>query len=365
MTTTTAAPQGFGFKDFSETEAFINQSIQATASNLQGFTVRDDFDDEIDDFLRENTILWQLIKNKKEANAATVKKISKDRRPQVGFVDRSNLTGANANTMTQTQKNLSDPGQDVKALAGTIEFEHFARSLHEQQGRPYGDEVAEETEDLLINGARFLEMSLFTGDAAADPLQFNGIDKLIHPANIFTADITGSNPDLISTKLNEMCVRASSDRNIMQMPNLILGTGAASIKLQEEVGQAVYFNNKSEVVPGVHVPGILGPKGIIPVVQTPYINDLDGGAGNDVIRIYLIDINLLEWHGVYPFGGSKTLNMQIFDVTNYISNRPLVEKRMALMYGCLYARNMGRGIWRLDVTVPSGSVWNTSAEVLV
>jgi len=355
----------FGFQEPQLTEEFL---VQAEATNIGGFTVNQNFAPEVEDILRDETVLWQMLINKKPAPAATVKKIWKNARPVVGFTNRSNLAGALANSHAATANDLSDPGQEVKALAGTIEFEHFARSMADQQGRPFGDEVAEETAELIVNCGRFLEMSLFAGDASAPGgLEFNGIDRLI-PAtggHIHTSSIVSPEPDSIVSKINEVCLRASTDRNRLRKISHIFCTGSSALKIRDEVGQAVLYQNLREIVAGYEVPGIVTANGIIPIITTPYLNDIDGGVGEDICRYYLLDLSTLEWNGVYPFGGLKSLEPQIFDISNTINGLPLVQKRMVLIYGCLYAKNRGEGLYRLDVTVPSGSVWNTAQEVLI
>lgn len=354
------AGTNIGFRSVESVEKLL---VQGQATNLGGFTVNQDFDPEIEYYLRKETIFWQLIRNRKPAQSAIIKKIREGALPTVGFVNRSNLGGAPHNPLTATQNQLDDPGQEVKALAGTIEFPHFERSLYEQQNRPYGDTVADETKDLLVSMARFLEMSLFTGDATADPMSFNGIDRLMNTVSqhVFTVDKTVVGTS-ISRMVNEVVVRATTDRNILRKITHIICSGAGSLAIQEEIGQTVYYTNTNEVVPNVRVPGIMTANGQIPIVPTPYIDDIPatGSVTTDTIRIYLIDIDSIEWHGVFPFGGRSTFEPQIFDVTQYISGTPLVEKRMALMYGTPYAKNRGEGIYRIDVSMEQGSTWNVA-----
>lgn len=351
-----------GFKTIEETQKFL---VQAEATNVGGFTVNQNFDPEVEMYIRRETVLWQLIKNKLPAEAPIVKKIREGALPTVGAVSRGNLSAAkNApllNSETATQNDLGDPGQEVKAVAGTIQFNHFGRSMSEQQGRPYGNQVAQETRDLLVAMARYLEMSLFIGDATANPLEFNGLDHLLPGSNVVTIDLTDDqNPQRLTDTINRTITRATSDRTIMRKITHAFCTGAGSLQVQSEVGQAVFYSNVSEVVPGFKVPGIMTSNGMIPIVNTPYINDSDGGAGNDVIRTYLVDIDSLEWRGVRPYGGEDSYEPQIFDITQFINGNPLVEQRMALIYGTLYGKNRGNGIWRIDATVPPGSVWNVS-----
>lgn len=345
-----------GFLNSDVTESFLTQAV---ATNLGGFTINQDFDPEIEDYLRDNTVLWRLIENKKPAPAPIVKKIRKNLRPNVGWTGRSELQNAIVNVHANTALDLNDPGQEVKAIAGIIEFDHFARSMADQQGRPYLDEVAEETDDLLVMCTRFLEQALFTGDAAlTGNTQFNGIDKLIPLSNIFTANITGNTPDSLVGKITEIYMRATSDRNYMIKPTHILCSSAGALKIRDEVGQSLLYHNLQEIVAGIKVPGIVSPNGILPIVTSPYINDIDGGTGTDTVRFYIVDLSSIEWNGVFPYGGKKTFDPQIFDITATSNTIPLIEKRMVLLYGCLYAKNSGRGLYRLDVTVPSGTAWS-------
>jgi len=348
-----------GFQTVESTQQFL---IQGEATNVGGFTVNQDFDPEVEMYLRKNTILWQLIQNKLPANAPTVKKIQEGALPNVGFINRGSLAAAKVaplqNTQTATQNDLSDPGQEVKAIAGTIQFNHFGRSMSEQQGMPYINTVAEETRDLLVAMAREIEMNLFKGDATVNPLSFNGLDKLMHSGNIVTCDVTDADPDNLTEVINRTITRATTDRDIMRRITHIFCTGAGSLQVQKEVGQALFYQNQSEITPGFKVPGIMTSNGMIPIVNTPYINDLDGGAGSDIMRIYLVDLDSIEWRGVYPHGGKETLEPQIFDITQFVNGDPLVEQRMALIYGTPYAKSRGRGIWRVDCAVEPGTVWN-------
>lgn len=350
-----------GFQSIEDTQRFL---IQGEAINVGGFTVNQNFDPEIEHFIRRETVLWQLIKNKLPANSPTVKKIREGALPTVGFINRGNLSAAKSaplqNSQTATQNDLSDPGQEVKAVAGTVQFNHFGRSMSEQQGRPYGEHVAEDTRDLLVSMARYLEMMLFQGDANADALAFNGIDKLMPTSNIVECNLTEDDPQSLIEVINRTVTRATTDRTIMRRITHILCTGAASLQFQREIGQATYYQSQSEIVPGYKVPGVMTSNGLVPIVHTPYINDVDGGAGNDIMRIYLLDIDSIEWRGVRPYGGEDSFEPQIFDITQFVNGDPLVEQRMALIYGTPYAKDRGRGIWRVDAQCEPGSVWNVS-----
>lgn len=349
--------QQAGFADADSTESFL---MEAAATNLGGFTIQQDFEPEIENYLRTNTEFWQAIPTKKPAAAPIVRKIMKTKRPKAGFVNRGDLDTAQVNVHADTANDLDDPGQEVKAVAGTIEFDHFSRSMYDQQGRPYGDEIAEETDELLTNTSRLLEMAMFQGDSSrAGNLEFNGIDRLMHADNILSIDLTSVDPDSIVNAIDEAVVRATSQRNMLMNITDIWCTGPTAKKIREEVSPSLFYHNVAEVRPGIQVPGIQTANGVLPIHTTPYLSDLDGGAGDDTLRMYLIDHKTLEWHGVYPFGGNKTFSPQIFDITRYLNGQYLVEKRMVLMYGTTYAKNRGRGIWRIDIKVPSGTAINT------
>lgn len=345
----------------------VERVIQANATHMGGWTVNQAFNPEIYDILRNNTVFWQLIRNKVAAPGNIVQKIRKLARPSAAFVDKFNLTtlpqtapavAIHQNDMVDSRLNLDDPGQEIKAIAGTVEFDHYPRSLANQQGNPYLNEVVRQTEDLLVETSRKLEMALFRGSVATDPLQFNGLDAFCQPEHTFTADITAAEPDSIADKLNEICMRATTDRNVIRKITHIFCSGAGSLFLRREMDDRLIYSNLVEIVPGVQVPAILSAEGRIPIVSSPYVTDVDGGAGADTLTYYLIDMSTLEWNGVYPFGGAKTLEPQIFDISNTINGLPLLEKRMVLMYGCLYPDHGAEGIWKLNVTAPSGSTWS-------
>jgi hypothetical protein len=349
--------QPLGFYDLEQTE----QALQASAINLGGFAVNQNYDPEIEDYRRMETTLLRLILqgNKKAAVSPTVRKLVKDKRANIGFVNRSDLSSATGNTMNDLRLNYDDPGQEVKAFAARLSFPHFARSMSEQQGKPYSDQVAEDTDDLLRESFRFFEMMLFNGNAAVNPLEFNGLQsQMVLPDHIFTIDITGTEPDRIWQTINEIAMRAATDRQTLRKISHVFTTGAAYVALQKESeSYSTRFADK-EIVPGLNVSMIMTGAGEKPVISSPYLNDLGNQAGYDILRMYLIDITCVEWHGVYPYGGTKTFDPQIFDITTYLNGQYLVTERMLLCYGTPYLKN--NGLYRIDIRAPLGSAWNLS-----
>lgn len=349
--------------------------IEAAAINLDGFTLADWFEPEIEDYRRQETVLWRLIRpeNKKKARAATVRHVKRDKIQSVGFVSRSDLSGRSINDKQDGDMdlNIDDPGQDIKALAGSARFPHFSRSLAIQQGHPYGDEVAENTASLIQDTYRALELALYRGNATANPLEFNGILRQM-PAQgqVEEVDLTGETPEKIWRMMNLICVKAATNRTINRRITHFLFSGAALVKLQEEVVVDSLKMNQLEIIPGVHVDTIQTGDGQKPIIVSPFIDDaasLGGDAeadpvvppDHDMLTIIGIDINALYWYGVIPEGGNASLDPQVFDMNIYQGNRPLVTERMTLMYGT--PKVLNDGVWRINIKAPLGSAFNTIA----
>jgi hypothetical protein len=334
-----------------------NSLIQANATNVGGFAVRQDYLPVIGDYRYKNTEFWRRIDNKVPAESPIVQELRRSNMPTVGFAPKGNLATAPANAPIPLD--YTDVGQEVKAIAGYIECENFAMSMAQQQGRPYGNQLNRDTEDLILSTMRFLERSLFTGDIATDPLQFNGLIKQMPVAgHTYTADITSANPDAIHDKLDEVCMRSAMRPNTLleHRPTHIFCSGAGARLLTKEVKQLQLYHNVKEISPGVIVPTILTSYGYVEIVPSPYLQDNAGGGG-DVISYYLVDMRNIEWHGVIPFGGKNSFEPQIFDLSYVVNGLPTLNKRLILIYGTLKAKNGGEGIYRLDVTAPSGSVF--------
>lgn len=336
----------------------IQQSlIQANATNIGGFAVRQDYMSVIGDYRYKNTELWRRIDNKVPAESPIVQELRRTNMPTVGFAPKGNLAANSANAPIPL--NYTDVGQEVKAIAGRIQCEHFGMSMAQQQGRPYGNQMNRDTEDLILATLRFLERNLFLGDATADPLQFNGLIKQMPPADhVFTADITSANPDAIHDKLDEVCMRSAMRPNSLleHRPTHIFCSGAGARLLTKEVKQLQLYHNVKEISPGVIVPTILTAYGYVEIVPTPYLQDISGTSG-DVISFYLVDLRNLEWHGVVPYGGKNSFEPQIFDLSYVVNGLPTLNERLIVMYGTPKAKNGGEGIYRLDVTAPSGSIF--------
>lgn len=332
------------------------QPIQASMVALDGFVVRNDFGTTIQRYIRRETVLWQLLK-KREATNDPVKMPREGPLPTVGFVSKIDLNPPE-NPSDLPAADLTDAGQSIKAISGIIKVGHYARSLYRAQGRPLGDVVAEKTEKLLLNTVKLVERSLFTGNATTNPLSFNGIANQMQGGRVFPVDTTASTNNSVITKLRSVVRLAVNDPDISRTITHIFASGLGMEQIEKELLAQTQYNHMVEIIPGVKVPAIMTQLGPIPIVPSPYIQDTDGGAGTDTLHYYLINIDEMSWQGVYPEGGEDTFNPQVFDVSAYTSDAApyLLEKRMGLIYGTLYAENAGESTYRVDATVPTGTV---------
>lgn len=332
--------------------------MQAGATNLGGFTVRQDFEPMTIDYRRKNTVLWQILE-KLPARAPKIQEIRRNLFPTVGFTSRTDLSSTPITNVSAIPADLSDPGQDVKAIAGILDITHFGRSMEAAQGYEYGNTVDQDTDDLMTAVYRLLERYLFTGNASAGGnLEFNGISRLASAdaENSSTLDITGGTPPSVVQKIGEISTRVANHPLWTHRVTHIFTSGAGYEVIRKETERRNTFMNQVEVIPGVQVPAIMGVNGLIPIVVSPYIYDVLGtDPAPDQITYYLVDESTLSWRGLAPFGGSNTYEPQIFDISNIVNGVPLLEKRLVLIYGTPYAKNLGKGIHKLVVSAARGT----------
>lgn len=342
-------------------EEQLSTYLQAQSVSIGGLTVRQDFQPMIDDYRNKEDTLWSVM-NKLPARNAKIQTIRKTGMPSVGFVERTTL--ASPPTGTPAANELNDPGQDVKAIVGILDFGHFAASLNSVQGAEAWEAQAQITEDLILSVFRTLGNSLITGSVAASALQFNGINASVPSDALHTRalDITGSNPPKITQELSKIIAIAFGDRTYRHRISHIVCSAAGYLALVKEASALGLYYNQSNIVPGIGVPAIggLGLQGNPEVVVSSYVLDTlgDGSATpptSDTLTYYLIDKDSFPWYGLYPMGGANTFDPQIFDVTNIVNGLPLLQKRMVLLYGTPYARNRGQGLYKLTVTAPRGT----------
>lgn len=338
----------------------FHSRIQAAATELDGFVVRDDFMPYIREYIRKNTVFWALIQNKEPAEADLVREVREDSDPVTGFFAKNDM-----NSLTETGTNyspldLTDPGQSVKAGGGLIEISHYSRSLHSQQGRPYGDQLSRKTAKLISSSTKSLERALFKGDSSSNPLEFNGLDVQIPSGNVIEADKTTDPPDSISKKLRSIVRYAINDDERLRNITHIFTSGLGVEFIEDELYDKLTYRNLNEIRPNFNVPAINSQNGQIPVIPSPYLNDVQGATGTDpdYVEYYLINLDHVFWRGVYPYGGARTFDPQIFEVSSYTDADMtyLVEKRLCLFYGTLFLGNQGFSFYKLRVKVPPGTL---------
>lgn len=333
--------------------------VQAQATAYDGFVVQQDFSRVIKKYVREKTILWQLI-NKQAAEANIVREILETpaTAPTVGYLNKTTLdpvvNAANANNY-----DLTDPGQEIKALGGLFSVNHYAQSLYRQQNSPYGDIVARKTDRMLIQVVKTLERGLFNGNSATNPLSFNGLSAQMPAANSYPIDITAG--DSIVNALRGIVRKSTSDEELLLDTSHIFTSGLGVELLSEELDQKLQYHNLEIIRPGFSVPVLNTQTGALPIIISPYIRDkvvpaAGGDPAYDEVTFYLFNLSDISWHGVVPFGGKNTFEPQIFDISRYVDGPVpvLLEKRMAMCYGALYVGNRGQSLFELKVRIPAG-----------
>lgn len=338
----------------------FDSRIQAEAQELDGFVVRDDFMPYIQEYIRKNTVFWPLIQNKEPAEADLVREVQEDQDPVTGYFGKNDMNSLTETGTSYTPLDLTDPGQSVKAGGGLIEISHYSRSLHNQQGRPYGDQLSRKTAKLISSSTKSLERGLFKGDVSTNPLEFNGLDKQIPSANILDADITTNPPDIINKKLRSIVRYAINDDERLRNITHIFTSGLGVELIEDELYDKLTYRNLNEIRPNFSVPAINSQNGQIPIIPSPYLNDVKGAtnADPDYIEYYLINLDHVFWRGVYPFGGARTFDPQIFEVSSYTDAGMtyLVEKRLCLFYGTLFLGNQGFSFFKLRVKAPPQTI---------
>lgn len=335
------------------------QDVNAASIALDGFVVREDLMTLMRSYIRNKTILWPLLR-KEQAEGDTVQEFTEAHQPASTFFSKIALNPIENPSNMPAMLDSARPPQEVKAGGGLIKFGHYARSLYNQQNKPFGDIVAKKTADLIASTAKTLERALVLGNATANPLEFNGLANQLLPDHVFRASkISG---DMVYKKLRSLARVALNDSDITREITHILTTSLGVELLTDEMDAKLQYVNLNEVRPGLTVPGLIiqgdSQGGFTPIITSPYLKDQMGDGAPDIVTYWLLDMNSLCWKGVYPEGGQRTFDPQIFEVSQFTSDSTpyLLEKRMCLFYGTLYASNSAQGIWRLDVEVPAGTI---------
>jgi hypothetical protein len=329
--------------------------FQARSLPLDGFTVEEDFNKLVKRYVREKTVLFPMI-TKEPAEADEVVELLEGSEPTAGFMSKTAVNPPENGTDFQPHA-FDAPRQQVKAVGGVIKSSNYAQSLYAQQGKRWGEILVRKTDRLLTSTVKLLERALFRGDATLNPLEFNGLNKQIHPDNLLTCDMTTG--DRVVQKILGILSRAMGDEDFLKNIDYVFTSFQGVRLVQLEVEQKLQYHNLEMIRPGFLVPAIIGPNGPLPIIPSPYISDVPGtGTDKDIIYFYLLDMDTVAWKGVIPQGGEKSFDPQVFDVTRFTGSATpyMVEKRMSLAYGTLLLGNRGLNCYRLAVSVANGTV---------
>ena len=330
------------------------QQVMAAAESVGGFTVRQDYLPYIRNYLRRETIFWPLLR-KEPARTDLVQELREESHPQTAFFDKNQAQPPETPSShpTSDASTNPDPGQRIKAAGGVVEINHYGRSLLGMQGDTYGDQMAKKTNDLFASTSKTVEWALFAGDASANPLSFNGVGRQMAGEHTKVADKREGH--VVYRKLRRLVRLAVTQFDIARSITHIFTSGLGLELIEEEMDAKLEYCNLDVVRPGLRVPG-LNTQGdsqgaATPIITSPYLQDRDMGEWAE-IDYWLVDMNTLCWKGVYPVGGQQTFEPQILEVSYYADGSEyLVQKRICLIYGTLYAENRGEGIWKLTVKV--------------
>ncbi len=348
----------FGFQSLEQMQA-----IQAEAVAYDGFYVRQEYDPVVGMYLRnaDDILLWNLIR-KLPAESDLIQEMVENDDPAVGFMQKNTLVAVENPTTYNPLKQLPG-GQRVKALGGVINLGYYAQSLWEQQGKPYGPQLAMKTEKEMSATLKALEKCLFRGNATTNPLEFNGLESQMAPDHAFIRDISGGQK--IANLLRGICRLALNDETILRGITHIFTSALGVELIENQTDSQLQYMNLERVSPGLKVPSINTQRGTTPMLNSPFIQDTpaDPAAGRnyDLIHYWLLDLNQITWRGVIPKGGTPgNFNPQIFDVSKYAYHAGLehymVEKRFILQFGTLFVSNAGQSIWKLSIRVPAGTI---------
>ena len=328
--------------------------VAATASNLNGGTVRDDYSEYIARRLRTDANAFPLVNliERRQAKNETIQDLREGGLPGSQFTDRNSISTA-ARPLTEGDMDLDGPRQPIKVISGVIQSDFLARSVAESQGLPYGDSFAEKTDKLTLSALHLWEKSLITGDAEENPLSFNGLIKQMTVEGVDNIHSADSQTDSVLMKLRRLAIRMTQDPVDNFVPSVLITDGDGYQLIEEEVhSQSSYTLPLRELVPGFHVSAIMTGAGEIPIVISRHLFD----PTTTTVPFIMLDRNHFSWRGLFPAGGARDYNPQIFDFSPYTADgdAAMLQKRLLILAGTPYLA-YPQAAFRLDVTVPAGS----------
>lgn len=259
----------------------------------EGFITHDAYNRTIFDDLRRKFILFfELTKHAANSDFTT------------GFlqsaIGAARATDKNAITFSATTATRSAHTPiEIKAITTDRNFGMYKRSLYGQMGNLYGDLTQKDISDMTV--AMFAEWSRqsFNGDANAQPLEFEGLKRLIGAGVGY-----GATTSIVKTIQNKVVVMMNRTDK-MVMPTHIIANPAIAYSITQEqakmkIGADWVGAPSTVIVQGVPCASIDTQAGKLPIISDPFNSPLVGT--NSVYPTYIASMDKLRWEFVEPLG---------------------------------------------------------------
>ena len=323
---------------------------------------------------KEPSPLWTMGLTKRYATHPVISQAVRNNVASTGPVSRDTLASVPTGilpTVDFPTGGLGD-GEEVKAIAGIIEGAEFGRAMQRQQnrllGNPYGYNADdyEAKHELLISYIRTMNRLLVSGDATANPLEFNGITNLVPDTNVEIWDaITATYP--IQQKLRNFIVSKTRDRStVIEIDCIMASSTGHSYVLNQIENNHIYYNRDNQVItPGFQVTDIDVANKKVPLVSDKWIDDEADVTLNseqvDILNYYLFFKKHTQWHGVLPSkqpfrNNSLDFEPLVIEINNMVDGSPMLNQMLILTFGTTFLENQGRSMYKLRVAVPRGTI---------
>jgi hypothetical protein len=293
-------------------QAYSIDVAAATQFQGPGALIVDDFQKEITDCLRRNSILDGRMKYTPATGDIST------------YYEQNTVNGgASVDPRNPSATPTSNPrtphGLKVKAMTNQVNFGHYDVVLGQQQAH-FTELQAKDLDDML-NGiglyhARMLWRGTDTNLAAPTTLQYVGLSKQI--TNTFKV---GPSASIVSAIRAKVAAMVASERYVL-MPTAIYINPIGHHYLEEEERQAAnnqtqISNLKKTTVAGLEVLAVMTAAGLLPIIPEPFmpaeVNTTT--PENTDYGIAIVTEPMLEYHyvgekGMYLFELGTTGNLQ-------------------------------------------------------
>ncbi|MCY9593728.1 hypothetical protein PC41400_21615 [Paenibacillus chitinolyticus] len=291
-----------------------------------GTLITDDFQREITDALRRNSILdGRLNYTPATGDIST-------------YYEQNTINGGQAvdprnPTSTATSNPRTPHGLKVKAITNEVNFGHYDLKLGQQQNN-FAELKAKDLNDMLngigLTHARMLWRGTDTNLVLPNTLEYVGLAKQI--TNTFTVSVT----DSIITAIRAKVAAMIASEKYELMPTAIYMNPIAHHYLEVEVEQS--GNSQTQIsqlskttVAGIEVIAIMTAAGILPIIPEPFMPAEVNATDNKLTDygIAIVTEPMIEYHYV----GEK--NMYLFQMGTTTNLR---EDYVGIKYGAPVAK---------------------------